>query len=71
MSDLIAAIFEGPWVGELPDRSTVAPGEERLVTQRDIENGYWRPVDQAEPEPEQPEPEPEPPGLVAIEGEAV
>lgn len=63
--ELIPAIWQGPYVAELADMSTIAPGEEHMVSEEDLKSSHWRRVGEAAPEPPeappQPDPEPEAP----------
>jgi hypothetical protein len=41
-TDLIPAIWQGPYPGELANGQTVAPGSEALVTEHDLRSSHWQ-----------------------------
>lgn len=50
MSELVTAIWEGPFVAEIgwPPRA-VQPGDEAQVTEADLESSHWRRKDEPKP----------------------
>lgn len=56
--DLQPAIWNGPvGLGEMPDGRTLVPGDEYLVSERDLQSDHWTPkptAPQSQPEPSRP-----------------
>lgn len=43
-SGLHRAVWDGPFIAELADMTTLAPGEEHLVSDEDLKSAHWKPA---------------------------
>ena len=69
-SDLIPAIWEGPFPAEVAGMRTLQPGDEHMVTEADLESSHWRRKDEPQAAAKTPAPAPKIPAREPDIGEA-